>query len=78
MAGARGALASVQSSADDPTLRANTATFFAQLQGVADPEEVAQSKKLVDAQIAANSRDHVPTKDTAAWVSSVVSHFVSS
>ncbi|KAJ2710941.1 hypothetical protein H4R19_003496 [Coemansia spiralis] len=78
MAGAQGALVSIQSSGDDASLKANTATFYAQLQGVADPTEVAQSKKQVDDQIAANSRDHVPTQMTAAWISSVVSHFVTS
>ncbi|KAJ2785865.1 hypothetical protein H4R18_000254 [Coemansia javaensis] len=76
MDGARTTLKAIESSPDDATLVVNTTTFFAQLDGIADSGEVDRSVKQVNDQIAANHNNHVPTKETAAWVSSVLAHYV--
>ncbi|KAJ2160532.1 hypothetical protein GGF46_002181 [Coemansia sp. RSA 552] len=74
--GAKGAFDSIAGSADDKALVANANNFFANLNGVADEKEINRAIKQVSDQISTNNRDHVPTKQTAAWVSSVLAHFV--
>ncbi|KAJ2806578.1 hypothetical protein H4R20_001637 [Coemansia guatemalensis] len=74
--GAKAAFNTIQGSANYPALVANSNTFFSNLNGVASAEEVNRAIDQVNDQIAANNRDKVPVSQTAAWVSSIVNHFV--
>ncbi|KAJ1830586.1 hypothetical protein IWW55_003976 [Coemansia sp. RSA 2706] len=76
MDGAKAAFGTIAGSANDAALVSNTNTFFSNLNGVASSDDINRAVKQVSDQIAANNRDKVPTKQTAAWVSSVLNHFV--
>ncbi|KAJ2448510.1 hypothetical protein EV183_005405 [Coemansia sp. RSA 2336] len=76
MDGAKAAFNTIGTSANDNALVANTNTFFANLQGSASTDDINRAVKQVSDQIAANNRDGVPTSQTAAWVQSVLVHFV--
>ncbi|KAJ2354157.1 hypothetical protein GGF43_003317, partial [Coemansia sp. RSA 2618] len=76
MDGAKSAFNTIAGSANDAALVANTNTFFTNLNGSAPTDEINRAVKQVSDQISANNRDNVPTKQTAAWVSSVLAHFV--
>ncbi|KAJ2891550.1 hypothetical protein GGI21_001085 [Coemansia aciculifera] len=76
LSGAVGAYNSIAGSANDAALVSNVNTFYSNLNGVADPKEITQSEKQVSDQIQANNRNKVPTSQTAAWVASVLVHFV--
>ncbi|KAJ1906335.1 hypothetical protein GGI09_001434 [Coemansia sp. S100] len=76
MNGAVAAYNTIAGSANDAALVSNVNTFYANLNGVADPTEITQSEKQVSDQIQANNRNKVPTSQTAAWVASVLVHFV--
>ncbi|PIA14729.1 hypothetical protein COEREDRAFT_82487 [Coemansia reversa NRRL 1564] len=74
--GAKAAFDTIQSSANYPALVSNSNTFFANLNGVASTEDINRAVDQVNDQIAANNKDKVPVGQTAAWVSSVLNHFV--
>ncbi|KAI9470150.1 hypothetical protein LPJ78_002618 [Coemansia sp. RSA 989] len=76
MDGAKAAFNTIGTSANDNALVSNTNTFFANLKGSASDEEINRAVKQVSDQIATNNRDGVPTRDTAAWVQSILVHFV--
>ncbi|KAJ2490381.1 hypothetical protein IWW37_003198 [Coemansia sp. RSA 2050] len=76
MNGAVAAYNTIAGSANDAALVSNVNTFYSNLNGVADPTDIAQSEKQVSDQIQANNRNKVPTSQTAAWVASVLVHFV--
>ncbi|KAI8322137.1 hypothetical protein GQ54DRAFT_297575 [Martensiomyces pterosporus] len=77
MNGAKGAFNAIAGSANDQALVSNVNTFFSNLNGSADPNDMVQAEKQVSDQIQANNRNKVPTSQTAAWVASVLLHFVS-
>ncbi|KAJ2844367.1 hypothetical protein J3B02_004983, partial [Coemansia erecta] len=76
MNGAKAAYNTIPGSANDAALVANTNTFFTNMKGVASSEELSQASKQVSDQIKANNKNKVPTSQTAAWVASVLAHFV--
>ncbi|KAJ2078170.1 hypothetical protein H4R24_004674 [Coemansia sp. RSA 988] len=76
MDGAKAAYDTIQGSANYPALVSNSNTFFANLNGVASTEDINRAVDQVNDQISANNRDNVPVSQTAAWVSSVLNHFV--
>ncbi|KAJ1822250.1 hypothetical protein LPJ56_000727 [Coemansia sp. RSA 2599] len=77
MNGAVAAFNTIPGSANDAALVANTNTFFTNMKGVADSKDLEQASKQVSDQIKANNKNKVPTSQTAAWVASVLQHFVS-
>ncbi|KAJ1850595.1 hypothetical protein LPJ73_003378 [Coemansia sp. RSA 2703] len=74
--GAVAAYNTIAGSANDAALVANANTFFTNMNGVASSSELSQASKQVSDQIKANNKNKVPTAQTAAWVASVLAHFV--
>ncbi|KAJ1881116.1 hypothetical protein LPJ57_001817 [Coemansia sp. RSA 486] len=66
----------ISGSANDAALVANTNTFFTNMNGLAESKDLSQASKQVSDQIKANNKNKVPTAQTAAWVASVLAHFV--
>ncbi|KAJ2540804.1 hypothetical protein EV175_006199, partial [Coemansia sp. RSA 1933] len=76
MDGAIAAFKTIQGSANDSALKSNVNTFFSNLNGVADPNDVQLAQKQVADQMSANSLGKVPTSQTAAWAASTLVHFI--
>lgn len=76
LAGAKAAFNTLAGSQTDAALVANTNTFLANLNGVAPLDEIKRAESQVARQIQANHQNRVPTKQTAAWVASVLNHFL--
>ncbi|KAJ2848217.1 hypothetical protein IWW36_003432 [Coemansia brasiliensis] len=76
MDGAKAAFNTIGTSANDNALVTNTNTFFANLKGSASDTDINRAVKQVSDQIATNNKNSVPTSQTAAWVQSVLIHFV--